>query len=407
MTIIKHIIGSRQEQLLNTVFDKQGLAKDSQHGEYRPTNRNVVFDDCDEAICDDGDVNLYSDSILRLAPKGVDLKMLLNPFEEEFHLPTVAVKQCDVFSCEIEVVGIVYERPSKVWCVVDNSSEFGRIVFSIPLSCKADCLVEQDVVFSVDSLIPTDNFVFRMSFLSDNEECATKVYGEKSSEIEIPTVEYVACIGFISNPFHRPGIMHIGIGDTVKHRYFGDNVNLSVDLDSRLGATKMGPSEDGHTEIDCCGVHRIKPSVKLKFLCDSPLLGKRHHVECILLENPRVAEYVSLRECVSNNSCRPKSKIVRPFSMSSSNIREFPETPATHKLSKHQNKQMIPMTEAPSLRPVWIPCNDSPELSLRQEHRDLCKNVVSYMHNWSEFYSVPNIRISNVGHKFYKTNLCA
>ena len=407
MTIIGHIIWSPQKQLQNTVFDKQGLAEDTQHGEYRSANCKVVLDDCDEAVCDDGDVNLYPDSVLCFAPKGVDLKMLLNPLEEEFHLPTVAVKQCDVFGCKIEVVGIVNERTSKVWRVVDNSPEFGRIVLSIPLTCEADCLVEQDIVFSVDSLISTDDFVFRVSFLPDNEECTAKVYGEKSGEIEIPAVEYVAGVGFVANPFHRPGVMHIGIGDTVKHWYLCDNVNLSVYLDSRLGAAEAGPAEDRHTEVDCSGVHRIKPSVKLKLLCDSPLLGKRHHVECILLENPRVAEHVCLRECVSDDGCSPKSEIVRTFSMSSSNIREFPETPATHKLSKHQNKQMIPMTETPTLRPVWIPCNDSPELSLRQEQSDLCENVVSYMHNWSEFYSDPNIRISNVGHKFYRTNLCA
>ena len=105
-----------------------------------------------KAVSDDGDMNLYPDSIFGFAPKCFDAKVLLNPFEEQFHLPAVAVKQSDVLGREVEIVGVVNKRPSEVRRVIDNSSEVGRIVSSVSLASETDSLVEQNVVFSVDRL---------------------------------------------------------------------------------------------------------------------------------------------------------------------------------------------------------------------------------------------------------------
>ena len=57
-------------------------------------------------VSDDGDMNLYPDSIFGFAPKCFDAKVLLKPFEEQFLLPAVAVKQSDVLGREVEVVGV-------------------------------------------------------------------------------------------------------------------------------------------------------------------------------------------------------------------------------------------------------------------------------------------------------------
>lgn len=83
--------------------------------------------------------------------------MLLNPFEEQFHLPAVAVKQGDVLVREVEVFGVVNKGPSEVRRVIDDSSEVGRIVSSVSLVSETDSLVEQNVVFSVDRLVSVDN----------------------------------------------------------------------------------------------------------------------------------------------------------------------------------------------------------------------------------------------------------
>ena len=137
MTVISSIISSSSEEFRQVVFDQQGASEYAQYLSHRPAKLEVVLDDCNEAVCDDGDVNLYPDSILGITPERLDLEMLFDPFEEKFHLPAVAVKQGNVLACEIEVVGVVDERLPKVGSVVDNSSDFSWLIPSIfALSCN-------------------------------------------------------------------------------------------------------------------------------------------------------------------------------------------------------------------------------------------------------------------------------
>ena len=396
MTVISHVIGYLQEQFPNVVLDQQGTAKYAHDLKDRSAEFEVVLDNGNEAVGDDGHMYLYPDSILGLAPKGLDAEMLLNPLEEEFHLSSVAVKQGDVLGRKVEVVSIVDERPAEVWCVIDDTSEVGGIISFVPLAGETDGLVEQDVVLPIDIPVPVDNLKFRMPFLPDNEECAECMDDKKSRKVEVSAVEYIAGVGFICNPVHCLGVMYLGCGDAVEHRYLCDDVNLGVDADAGLCAAEVCPSEDRHAEVDCCGVHCVEPPVELKLLGDSPLLGKRHHVESELLENPRVAEHVCLSKGIPDNWCRSKSEIIRPFGMSGGDVGEFSETSATHNLTEHKHEQVIPVGKAPAQGSIVIFLQYSPESSARQKEYDLRENVASIMHMMSKFGSDSNIRISNV-----------
>lgn len=75
------------------------------------------------------DLNAYS--ILRPSPEGLDSKVLLNPFEEEPNLPSIAVQMSDIFGIEVEVVGVVGKGSLPFRRIVDDSPEFRRIVVSV------------------------------------------------------------------------------------------------------------------------------------------------------------------------------------------------------------------------------------------------------------------------------------
>ena len=401
MTVVSSIISSSSEEFLQVVFDQQGAPEYAQYLSHGPSKLEVMLDDSNEAVCDDGDMNLYPDSILGITPERFDLEMLLDPFEEKFHLPAVAVKQGNVLACEIEVVGVVGERLPKVGSVVDNSSDFSWVIPPVSITCETDCLVKQNIVFSIDGLVSVDNLEFWMPLLADDEKCPAEMYGEKPGEVEISPVKYVHSIGFIPNTVHEFGVMHVGIGDAIEYGYLCGDVNLGVDFDTRLCATETCPTEDRHTEVNCCGIDSVEASVKFKLFGDTTLLGKRHHIESEFLEDSRLTEHIGFRESVPDNGCRTKSEIERPFSMSSCYICKFPETSAAYELPEHEHEQVVPMGETPSLGSVRVLRDNPPELPLWQVHCDLSKNVTSCMHNRSDFDSDHNIRISKVGHKFY------
>ena len=58
---------------------------------YRPANFEVMLDDGNEAVSDDGDVYLDADGVLGLTPESLDLEMLLDPLEQ-LHLPPIFIK---------------------------------------------------------------------------------------------------------------------------------------------------------------------------------------------------------------------------------------------------------------------------------------------------------------------------
>jgi len=82
IVIIISIISKWCQEFLNGILDQQGVAKYPHDLHDRPVQFEVVFNNGNEAVCDDGDMYLYSNSILRFSPEGFDTQMLLNPFEE-------------------------------------------------------------------------------------------------------------------------------------------------------------------------------------------------------------------------------------------------------------------------------------------------------------------------------------
>ena len=101
------LLFERLEQVSDIVRGECRLAKDTHDFNDRPANLKVMLDDCNEAVCDDSNMYLYAHGILRLTPEVLDLEMLLNPLEEQLHLPSVLIKQGDVLCTEEEVVRVV------------------------------------------------------------------------------------------------------------------------------------------------------------------------------------------------------------------------------------------------------------------------------------------------------------
>ena len=81
-----------EEEVSDAVRGEHRLAKDTHDLEHRPANLEIVFNDGNEAVGDDGDMNLDADGIFRLSPKSLDPEMLLDPFEKKLNLPPYIYK---------------------------------------------------------------------------------------------------------------------------------------------------------------------------------------------------------------------------------------------------------------------------------------------------------------------------
>ena len=401
------ILLERLEQVLDAVRGECRLAKDTHDFEDGPVNLEVVPDDGNEAVGDDGDMNLYAHCIFGFSPETLDLEMLLDPFEEQLHLPPIFVKESDVLGCKIEIVRVVNEAPLKFRGIVDNSSDDSWVLFLVLLLGKADTLVFEDIVSPIQNALPVDNLVGRFTLLPNDEESSEYVDAIEPGEVKVASVKHIARQRLICEPVHRVDIMHLCSSDSVEYRNLRNDVNLSMDSDARLCASELSPSEHRHAQVDGSRVDGIEPTMQLKLFRDAFGLCHSHHVESKLLKDVIVSESVSLRQHLPVDGMVAKSEMFRLLGMRDCYICEFPKASAAHKLTEHQNQQMVPMRHRPASGSVVVLGEYSPELPLREELYYLCKNECPYMHICSDFESDAKVGISKPGQGIGGLKRCA
>ena len=384
------------EEVSDVLLEKECRTENSHNLHDRTTKLEVMLNDTGETVCNDCDMNLYTDGILRFSPEGLNSEVLLNPLEEQFNLPPIPIKQCNVLCRKKEIVGIVCKRPFKVWSIIDNPSHFARIMLFILLFRENNSLVSKYIVFSLKKVFATDNLILGTLLLTDDKESMRRINLEQAGEVKVASIKDIARKRVICKPIHGIDIMDICISDSVENRYLRGNVNLRMNLDARLCRAEFCPLEHRHAEIDCRGVDSIESAMQLKLLGDTPLLSKRHHVKGELFKDAGISEPVGLLQNLSVNWCLSKSKRIRFSTMRNCNVCELPQASATHKLTEHKNQQLVPMRKAPPLGAIWIPEYQTLEKLLWKVSGNLNKNVLSYVHNYNKIDLNTKLRILNV-----------
>ena len=327
--------------------------------------------------------------------------------KEELRLPPIFIEQGNVLCAEVEVVRVVDEASMKPWRIIDNSSGNTGILLLILLLGEANGLVFEHVVCSIENTLAIDNIVCWFALLPDDKECPERVDAIESGEVKVSSVKHIARQRLICEPVHRVDIVYLGVGDSIEHRNLRNDVNLSMDSDARLRASKLCPSEYGHAEVNGRGVNGIEFAMQFKLFCNASGLGNGHHVESELLKDTMVSESVGLRQHLSVDRLVAKSEVFRLLGMGGCYICEFPKASTAHKLTEHQNQQMVPMRHRPTLGPVVVLGEYAPELPLREKLYDLCKNECPYMHICSGFESDAKVSISKPGQGIAGLKRCA
>ena len=398
--IFLHFHEGSFEKLIDVILDKQRVSKDTHD------LKMVMFNDTNETVCDDGNIDLDTDCILALTPKGLDLEMLLDPFEEQLDLPSVFVKECNLACLEKEVVRIVCKRPLQIRSIIDNASERNRVVAFIPASSESDSLVAKDIVLSFKQVLAILNLIVRMELLPDNEEGTSLFNGKESRQVEVSTVKDIAGKSLIFNPVHSVDVMDLCRRDSIEDRYLSSNINLCMNPDTSLRSSKFCPSEDRETEVDGCRVDSIESPMKFKLLGDSSLLRLADHIEGKIFINSVITESIGLGDDTSVGSSCSETEIIRTFGMSLDYINKFPKTGTARKLRIYKHTKMILMSKTPILRPVVVSADNAIELTFEPVGY-LVENIVSQMHKRSNLKLSTKVHILNVEHYFQKLLCCS
>ena len=405
--IVLGLTFERFKQISDIVLDQQRTTQNANDLVDGPADLKVVFDDSDEAIGDDCNVYLYSDSILGLTPKGFDAQVLFNPLEKEFDLPPVLVKECDVLGRKIEVVRIVRERSLKVGRIVNDTSDWKGIVLLVPFSRKADGLIPQDVILTVKQVFSCFDNIVWMELLTYDKEGSRLFNGKEPGKVKVASIKHITGKRLIGEPVHRVNIVDFCISNSVEYGNLCDDINLGVNPNARFGTSELCPAEYRHTEVDGCGIDGIESSMQLKLLRNASTLCQRNHIEGKLFIGTIVSESVGLRQHLTVDWKPAESEKEGLVTMSNRDICEFPEAPTAEQLTEHQDLQMVPMRERPAASVIVVLDCKSFEESLGKKPRDLSENILPLMHLCSIFESGAKVYISKVRQVFQTVKLCA
>lgn len=255
-----------------------------------------------------GSVNLYSDRCLGVSPECRNPEMLLYPFEEQLDLPSIPVKEYDLFGGKIKVVGIEYKTSFEIRNVGNDPPNIRRIIGGVSGTDEAHCLILEDVplfrhVFTV--LHP----VFGMGLLPYYEEGIEFIDSVKTRQVPVTPVKYVAGQRFIINGIHCIDIMDRCICYVDHDRNSGHNVKLGMKFYAGLGASESGPVIDTHTEVYCGRIESIEFAADTEFAVDPGFLGQRNHMIGEILEYMPVPMGVASGKNVSIHGFTAKSKV--------------------------------------------------------------------------------------------------
>ena len=144
----------------------------------------LLFDDSDQHIRGDGAPDLRLHGILAGTQKTLDAQMLLDPFEEQFHLPATLVECRNRQWRQRRIVGQEHQQLARFGVVEPNTPEVLGVVLGDVTSVEANRLIADHTGCSI-SLGRVHALGIHATFGARHEESARLMQSEEPSKIEI------------------------------------------------------------------------------------------------------------------------------------------------------------------------------------------------------------------------------
>jgi len=214
------------------------------------------LDDRYQYVNADGDPDLGFDRVLGCTEESLDAKVLLDPFEEEFHLPAAFVKLRDGQGWKGEVVGEKNESFSGLRIEITDASKRSRIVQGGLGSSELDGLVASQARGLLDWKIGTTAEV-QIPLGTDNKESEAEGEAIQATEVDIATVHDIKGTGFWDQLVEDVDIVYFPLCNANKTGDAPSKVQKGMQLDGRLLFSKSCPGKKRKAKVDRRGVQSV------------------------------------------------------------------------------------------------------------------------------------------------------
>ena len=339
------------------------------------------FNNRDQHISGQRNPNLRLHRVLARAVKRLDSELLLDPFEEQFHLPATLVQSRNRGGWQVHVVR--QKRDALAVLVFDShAAHHLRISLGGLVQRQSSDLIEHDVCCLPDHAARIAPLELGVALGSGYKESARCVHGVQAREVQIASIQQIERSRLDGQRIQSVHLVHLAVADVNEAGNIAPQIQQGMQLDSRLGFAKRSPRVQRQTQIDRGCIQRVDHSVQVHAKGVVRIQRASHANQGLAqigVELPR-ARGVCIGKGVSGDSRATKTHVVQASSLGAKVDLNVAQALAVRELGEGHCKELIQAFEVFDLvvsRPSLDAAGEGGQWQVRHELR---KNEFALMH---------------------------
>ncbi len=257
--------------------------------------------------------NLRLHRVLARTVEHFDSQMLLDPFEEQLHLPALTVQSRDQLWLQCEVVG---QESDSFACVVldDDTAQQRRIVFAGVKHGQYTCLVAHDIGCGFVHRVGITPLELGIALGASDKERVGLMNDEQALEIQITAIQQVERTRLDGQLVQGVDLVGLAVRDVYESRYIASQIQQSVQPHCRLGLSERRPRKNRQTQIDGGCVERVNGRLQIdgQWLAGVQRTGNANEMlRQVGVDLPRTRG-VCIGQRVARNRLTTKPHVIQP-----------------------------------------------------------------------------------------------
>ena len=223
----------------------------------------LLFDDSDQHVGSHGAPDLSLDRVLAGPQKALDAQVLLDPLEEQFHLPAALVERGDRQGRQRRIVGQERQRLARFRVVETDAPQMLRVVLGRVMPVETNPLVADHARGAV-GLGRIHAPRIHAALGARHEERTGLMHREEPCEVQIAAIHHIEGTRFDGQNIEHIDVAHLAVADVDERRNVAAQVQQRVHLHGRLGRAKRRPVEQTQAQVDRRRVQRVDRRIDIE-----------------------------------------------------------------------------------------------------------------------------------------------
>jgi len=333
-----------------------------------------------EDVGGDGDPDLRAHGVGRVALERFEPQVLLDPLEEESHLPAGLVQLGHGQGREREVAGEIGPCLALGVVAEPHATELARVVPGRTGIGQDDRLIAEESRAAGDRM-GVEPPRLQVPSGPDHEHGSTAVEIGEAGEVEVPSVHDVDGAGLRKKNVEQAVVGEGSRGNPEVRRDIAMEIQKGMDLDGASLSSQASPGEERQAEIDGRGIEGVGGLVQLEVqrvarrvpasLGDDLLRESR--------VDPPVALLVGIGQRGTGDSALD-AQVVESIPEGTKAGLDIAETLSVGQLGKGHTEEMIPATEVPTPAVPSVSRHNPPKGTVGKTPHELCEDGPALVH---------------------------